>query len=213
MLLAETLRNRSRASPYFGSSPAVSIRIRLVRNVKKGTDMDEVLEKKANRNDYVAPQRASHETTTWNIDPAHSAAEFNVRHMMISNVKGDFTRIIGRLDLDETDIINSRVEASIDATTIRTRESQRDAHLKSADFLDVEKFPTLSFKSIHVSKRGDRELAVAGDLTVHGVTRKVVFDVKGPSPPMKDPSGNTDSDYRPPRTSIVRILGLPGTRL
>ena len=154
--------------------------------------MDEGLEKKTvNRNDYVAPQRASHATTTWNIDPAHSAAQFNVRHMMISNVKGDFTKIIGRLDLDETDIINSRVEASIDATTIRTRESQRDAHLKSADFLDVEKFPTLSFKSTHMSKRGDRELAVAGDLTVHGVTRKVVFDIEGPSPPMKDPSGNT----------------------
>lgn len=133
-------------------------------------------------------------TTTWNIDPAHSAAHFKVRHMMISNVKGEFTHISGKLELDGTDITKSRVEASIDAATINTREPQRDAHLKSADFLDVEKFPTLSFKSTQVSKRGEVELAVQGELTIHGVTHQVVFDVEGPSAPsapMKDPWGNT----------------------
>lgn len=146
--------------------------------------------KTVNWSDYVVSPRASNAPSTWNIDPAHSAAQFNVRHMMISNVKGDFSKIIGRLELDESNIINSRVEASIDAMTIRTRDPQRDAHLKSADFFDVKKFPTLRFKSTHVSQRSDGELAVAGDLTVHGVTRKVVFDVEGPSAPVKDPSGN-----------------------
>src|SRR6266702_1255275 len=136
----------------------------------------------------ATPQTA---TTTWNLDPVHSVAEFKVKHMMISNVKGQFTSVKGVLALEESDLTNSHVEASIEAASINTRDAQRDAHLKSPDFFDVEKFPTLSFKSTHMSKRGDRELAVAGDLTVHGVTRKVVFDVEGPSPPMKDPSGNT----------------------
>jgi len=130
-------------------------------------------------------------TTTWNIDPAHSAAHFKVRHMMISNVKGELTHISGKLELDGADITKSRVEASVDAATINTREPQRDAHLKSADFLEVEKFPTLSFRSTGVSRRGDVELVVEGELTIHGVTRTVVFDVEGPSAPMKDPWGNT----------------------
>ncbi len=129
-------------------------------------------------------------TTTWNIDPVHSAAQFKVRHMMISNVKGEFTAIAGTLELDGADITNSRVEASIDATTINTREAQRDAHLKSADFFDVEKFPTLAFQSTRVSKKDNGELAVAGDLSIHGVTRNVIFEVEGPSAPIKDPWGN-----------------------
>jgi polyisoprenoid-binding protein YceI len=130
-------------------------------------------------------------STTWNIDPAHSVAEFKVRHMMITNVKGQFSGIQGSLILDEADIAKSHVEALIDAASINTREPQRDAHLKSADFLDVEKFPTLSFKSSHVARGGAVELEVTGDLTIHGVTRTVVFNVEGPSAPTKDPWGNT----------------------
>jgi len=130
-------------------------------------------------------------TTTWNIDPAHSHAQFKVKHMMISNVKGEFTAVKGTLTYDSENIANSRVEASIDATTINTREPQRDAHLKSADFFDVEKFPTLTFKSTKVTKKGEGELAVAGELTIHGVTRNVVFEVEGPSAPVKDPWGLT----------------------
>jgi polyisoprenoid-binding protein YceI len=130
-------------------------------------------------------------TTTWNIDPVHSTAQFKVKHMMISNVKGEFTAVTGTLKLDDANITNSRIEASIDAATISTRDVQRDAHLKSADFFDVEKFPVLTFQSARTSKRGDGELAVAGDLTLHGVTRNVVFEVEGPSAPMKDPWGNT----------------------
>ena len=130
-------------------------------------------------------------TSTWNIDPVHSTAQFKVKHMMISSVKGEFTTITGKLQFDAADLANSRVEAVIDAASINTRDAQRDAHLKSADFLDVEKFPTLSFQSTRVSPERDAELAVEGELTIHGVTRNVVFAVEGPSAPVKDPWGNT----------------------
>ena len=129
-------------------------------------------------------------TTTWNLDPVHSVAEFKVKHMMISNVKGQFPKVTGKLTLDESELTKSQVEATIEAASIETRDPQRNAHLKSADFLDVEKFPTLSFKSTGVRRVGDGELAVEGDLTIHGVTRKVVFSVEGPTPPAKDPWGN-----------------------
>ena len=130
-------------------------------------------------------------TTAWKIDPIHTVAEFKVKHLMISNVKGQFTGVSGTLTLDDSDLTLSRVEATIDATSINTREPQRDTHLKSADFFDVEKYPTLSFKSTHVSRNADGELQVAGGLTIHGVTRNVTFEVEGPTPPMKDPWGNT----------------------
>ena len=130
-------------------------------------------------------------TTAWNLDPVHSVAEFKVKHMMISNVKGQFTGISGVLTLDGKDITSSSVEASIDAATINTREPQRDAHLRSADFFDVERFPTLSFRSTEVKTVADGQLAVTGELTIHGVTREVVFDVDGPTEAGKDPWGNT----------------------
>ncbi len=128
--------------------------------------------------------------STWNLDPAHSVAEFKVRHMMISNVKGQFTGLTGVLTLDERDVTNSRVEATIDASTVNSREPDRDKHLRSADFLDVEKFSTLNFQSTAVKRTGEGELAVTGNLTIHGVTRPVVFSVDGPTPPTKDPWGN-----------------------
>lgn len=130
-------------------------------------------------------------TSTWNLDPAHSVAEFKVKHMMISNVKGQFSGISGVLTLDEADAANSRIEATIDASTINTNEAQRDAHLKSADFFDVEKFPTLSFRSKHVTRLGEDELSVTGDLTIHGATREVAFKVDGPTAAGKDPWGAT----------------------
>jgi len=130
-------------------------------------------------------------TTTWNIDPVHSHAEFKVRHMMISNVKGEFNGVTGTLRHSE-DLTKSGVEVSIDAATVNTGDAQRDAHLKSADFFDVEKFPALTFKSNRVSKNNkDGVLTAAGELTIHGVTRNVAFEVEGPSAPMKDPWGNT----------------------
>jgi polyisoprenoid-binding protein YceI len=137
----------------------------------------------------TAPQTAT--TTTWNIDPAHSVAEFKVKHMMISNVKGQFAKVSGILTLDESDLTKSSVEAVIEAASIETRDAQRDAHLKSPDFLHVEKFPTLSLKSTRISQVRDGELAVEGDLSIRGITRKVQFSVEGPTPPTKDPWGNT----------------------
>jgi polyisoprenoid-binding protein YceI len=130
-------------------------------------------------------------STTWNIDTAHSSAQFKVKHMMISNVKGEFTHVKGTLKLDSADITKSKVEATIDASTINTRDPQRDADLKSENFFDVEKFPTLTFKSTRISPESESDLAVEGELTIHGVTRKVVFDVEGPSAPIKDPWGGT----------------------
>ncbi|HEX3352855.1 MAG TPA: YceI family protein [Terriglobales bacterium] len=129
--------------------------------------------------------------TNWNIDPVHSVAEFKVKHMMISNVKGQFAKVAGSLTLNESNLASSRVEVSIDASSIETRDAQRDAHLKSPDFFDVAKFPALSFKSTSVRVVKDGELAVEGDLTIRDVTRKVVFSVEGPTPPAKDPWGNT----------------------
>ncbi len=129
--------------------------------------------------------------TTWNIDPVHSSAQFKVKHLMISNVKGEFGGIAGILKHDGSDVTKSSVEASINVSTITTGDVQRDAHLKSPDFFDAEKFPTLTFKSTRITKKSGEELAVAGDLTIHGVTRNVVFNVEGPSAATKDPWGNT----------------------
>jgi polyisoprenoid-binding protein YceI len=128
---------------------------------------------------------------TWNLDPAHSSAQFKVRHMMISNVKGEFHGIKGSLALDSSDITKSSVEATIDVSTINTRDAQRDSDLKSANFFDVAKFPTMTFKSTQIQKTGTDTLAVSGDLTIHGVTHSVVLDVEGPSAAVKDPYGNT----------------------
>jgi len=148
-------------------------------------------QKKGSRRPMSTTLTTPQTITTWTLDPVHSVAEFKVKHMMISNVKGQFTGITGVLILDENEIAGSRIEATIDASTINTREAQRDAHLKSADFFDVEQFPTLSFRSTQVKRTGDDELAVTGDLTIHGVTRQVTFQVEGPTAAGKDPWGNT----------------------
>lgn len=130
-------------------------------------------------------------TITWKLDPAHSSAEFKVKHMMISNVKGSFSGISGTLIEDTADPTRSTVEAAIDIATINTADAQRDAHLKSADFFHHEQFPQMTFKSTRVQKKGEGEYAVTGDLTLHGVTKQVTFAVEGPSAPGKDPWGNT----------------------
>jgi polyisoprenoid-binding protein YceI len=130
-------------------------------------------------------------TSTWNIDPAHSHAEFKVKHMMISNVKGTFSGISGVLKLDETDPAGSSVTASIPVASLTTGEAQRDGHLKSPDFLDAEKYPALTFKSLTVDRIEKGEYTVSGELTIHGVTKTASFNVEGPTPPGKDPWGNT----------------------
>jgi polyisoprenoid-binding protein YceI len=124
----------------------------------------------------------------YQIDPTHTSAHFSVRHMMVSNVRGEFPRISGTVTFDPQDPAASSVEAVIDAASINTREPQRDEHLKSADFLDVEKFPKLVFKSKRVIP-GHGGGKVVGDLTIHGVTHEVTLDVERPTPEMKDPWG------------------------
>lgn len=129
-------------------------------------------------------------TVTYIIDPSHSTAGFKVRHLMVSNVRGEFSGVSGTVVFDAEDSANSKIEAAIDATTIQTRDSQRDQHLKSADFFDVEKFPKITFVSKKVEPVGDGEWRIVGDLTIHGVTREVALDVEGPTPEVKDPWGN-----------------------
>jgi len=129
--------------------------------------------------------------TTWKLDPAHSHAEFKVKHMMISNVKGSFNGLSGTLTENAADTTLSSVDASIDVSTVTTGDAQRDAHLKSADFFDIEKFPTMTFKSTQVKPNGDGGYNVTGDLTLHGQIRQQTFVVDGPTPPAKDPWGNT----------------------
>jgi polyisoprenoid-binding protein YceI len=148
--------------------------------------------------------------TTWKIDPAHTMAEFKVKHMMITNVKGQFSGVSGTLNFDEQDVTNSRIDVTIPTATINTREPDRDTHLKSADFFDVEKFPTISFKSTSVTRRSNDELEVEGDLTIHGVSRKVRLAVEGPTPEGKDPWGNTRVGARQQRKSIAKTTGLCG---
>jgi polyisoprenoid-binding protein YceI len=138
----------------------------------------------------ATPAATTSAVTTWKIDPAHSTAEFKVKHMMISNVKGKFHGINGLLTLNEANPAQSQVEATIPVASLTTGEEQRDGHLKSADFLDAEKFPTMSFKSFDVKKIGPAEYAIEGKLTMHGVTRDVSFAVEDVSAPGKDPWGN-----------------------
>ncbi|HXA49925.1 MAG TPA: YceI family protein [Candidatus Acidoferrum sp.] len=128
--------------------------------------------------------------TSYTIDPVHSVADFKVRHMMITNVRGEFSGVSGTVVVDHENPANSKVEAKIDVNTIQTRDPQRDTHLKSADFLDAEKFPTITFVSRTVAKNGADDYAVTGDLTIHGVTKEVVLDVEEVTPEAKDPWGN-----------------------
>jgi polyisoprenoid-binding protein YceI len=138
----------------------------------------------------ATPSTATTATTTWNIDPAHSMAEFKVRHMMIANVKGQFRGLSGVLNLDESDYTKSTVEASIPAASVRTVDDKLDAHLKNADFFDVEKFPTLTFKSTNIQSTCGRNYAVTGDLTIHGVTKSVILTVEDVSEASNDPKGD-----------------------
>jgi polyisoprenoid-binding protein YceI len=139
----------------------------------------------------TSPQAPVQSTVTWKLDPKHSSAEFKVKHMMISNVKGTFSGLNGTLTENAADPTRSRIEASVDIGTISTGDPQRDAHLKSAEFFHHEQHPTMKFQSTKVVKKGESEYAVTGDLTIHGATKQVTFAVDGPTAPAKDPWGNT----------------------
>ncbi|MFZ0359737.1 MAG: YceI family protein [Terriglobales bacterium] len=129
------------------------------------------------------------QTSNWSIDPAHSTAQFAVRHLGISNVTGNFTKVAGSVVLDEKNIAQSQVSATIDVNSVDTRVEMRDKDLKSPNFFDVEKYPTMEFKSKKIVASGGK-LQVIGDLTIHGTTHEVTLDVEGPSPEMTDPWGN-----------------------
>jgi len=128
-------------------------------------------------------------TTTWQIDPKHSSAQFAVTHLMISTVRGEFHQINGTVVVDDADVSKSYVNVTIDATTVDTREPDRDKHLMSPDFFDVAKYPSMTFKSTKVESKLPDKLKVTGDLTIRGVTKQVVLDVTAPKPPIKDPWG------------------------
>lgn len=127
----------------------------------------------------------------WNIDPRHSSAHFIVKHMMISNVGGDLGHITGTVEYNGKDLTKATVKANIDASSIDTHEPNRDAHLKSPDFLNVDKFPSISFRSKKVEPEEKGKFKLIGDLTICGITKEVALDAEGPSAPIKDPHGNT----------------------
>jgi len=129
-------------------------------------------------------------TSTWQIDPNHSAAQFAVRHLAISTVRGAFTKVSGTVQMDDKDISKSSVEVTIDAASVDTRVADRDKDLRSDHFFDTAKYPTLTFKSTRVEQVAPGMLKVTGDLTIHGTIKQVVLDVEGPTAPVKDPWGN-----------------------
>jgi polyisoprenoid-binding protein YceI len=127
---------------------------------------------------------------TYDIDPTHSSAHFSVRHMMITNVKGEFTKVKGTVTFDRENPGASKVEATIDVASLHTRDEQRDSHLKSPDFFDAANFPEIKFVSTSVEPDGNDEYLMKGDLTIRGVMHTVTFQVEGPTPEAKDPWGN-----------------------
>ena len=136
----------------------------------------------------ILPLTAS--ASTWDIDPQHSDVGFKVKHLMISNVKGHFDKYTGVVEINDKDITKSKVQVSIDTNSINTNVDKRDQHLRSADFFDVAKFPTMTFVSTQVATAGKDRLKVTGTLTLHGITKEVILDVEGPSAESKDPWGN-----------------------
>jgi polyisoprenoid-binding protein YceI len=150
---------------------------------------------------------AAAQTSTWTIDPTHSTAQFTVRHLAISNVSGNFTNVTGTLDLNEKDITQSRVSAVIDVSSVDTRVPDRDKDLRSPNFFDVEKYPTIEFKSKRILNTGGK-LQLIGDLTMHGTTREVTLDVDGPTPELNDPWGNVRRGFSASTTLNRKDFGL-----
>jgi len=128
---------------------------------------------------------------TYKIDPVHSAAHFAVVHLGIATVRGVFTKVSGNAQYDSSDPSKMAIDVSIDAASIDTRFDLRDKDLRSPDFLDVEKYPTIAFRSKHIEVQGKGKMKITGDLTMHGVTKEIVLQVNGPNGPVKDPHGRT----------------------
>ena len=127
--------------------------------------------------------------SSWQIDPDHSSIQFKVRHLMVSNVKGVFHKVSGLIEIDDKEITRSRVSVTIETASVDTGVAKRDEDLRSANFFDVTRYPTMTFVTKKVARSGPDSLKVTGDLTIHGVTREVTLDVDGPTPAVKDPWG------------------------
>jgi polyisoprenoid-binding protein YceI len=138
---------------------------------------------------------------TWNIDSAHSSAQFAVRHMMVSTVRGHMGKVTGTVTVDGKNLASAVVSATVDVAGINTGVDQRDAHLRSPDFFDVAKYPTIAFASKGITPRADGSFTMRGDLTMHGVTKEVTLDVEAPRPVIKDQAGNSRSGT----TATVKI--------
>jgi polyisoprenoid-binding protein YceI len=133
---------------------------------------------------------AAAQTSTWQIDPAHSSAQFSVKHLGVSTVRGAFTKVSGTAKYNPADLSKTSLDVTIDANSVDTRVDMRDKDLRSPNFLDVEKYPTITFRSKHVESAGPGKLRITGDLTIKTTTKEVVLDVDGPSAAIKDPWGN-----------------------
>ena len=137
---------------------------------------------------------ASGQMSTWKIDPVHSGIEFKIRHLGVSNVHGTFSKPTGIIKLDEKDVTRSLVEATVNTSSVNTNEDARDKHLQSAEFFDVEKYPTITFKSTSLANHGGK-LTMTGDLTMNGVTKPVTLALDGPAPPQTDAKGLVRSGF------------------
>lgn len=157
---------------------------------------------------------AAAQTVTWQIDPNHTAAQFSVRHLGVSTVRGAFTKVSGSAQYDPADPSKLSLEATIDANSVDTRVEMRDNDLRSPRFFDVQKFPTIAFHSKQAQASGSGKLQITGDLTIKGVTKQVVLDVDGPTQPIKDPMGKGQRMGASATTKINRqdfgVSALPG---
>ena len=153
---------------------------------------------------------AAAQVQTWNIDPNHTAAQFSVRHLGISTVRGAFTNVSGSVQYDPSDPAKTTIEATIDANSVDTRVEKRDSDLRGPSFFDVAKYPALTFKSKRVEAAGSGKMKVVGDLTIHGVTKEVVLDVDGPTAPIKDPKGNLHMGASATTTVNRKDFGVNG---
>jgi polyisoprenoid-binding protein YceI len=144
----------------------------------------------------------------WDFDQVHSSINFTVRHLLVSKVHGRFTKWVGTLDIDEQDWAQSHLDVTIDVASIDTHEPQRDAHLRSGDFFEAEKFPQITFKSTRVEPRGTDHLVVTGDLTLRGTTRAVVLDVERGGVVAKDPWGKRRAGFTATTTIHRKDFGV-----
>jgi polyisoprenoid-binding protein YceI len=158
---------------------------------------------------------AAQDKDTWQLDPPHSSAQFSVRHLGVSTIRGAFTKVSGTVHYDAANPGKTSIQATIESASVDTRVEMRDNDLRSPRFLDAQKYPTITFQSKKVEVAGEGKLKVTGDLTIHGVTKEVVLDVDGPTPAIKDPMGKDRLRMGASATTKINrndfgVGGLPG---